>query len=54
MFFVVWIVLACLVARLFSSRGHSFMGGLLLSLVFSPLIGLIVGLLMSPRATQEP
>lgn len=45
--FLLWLILAFVVGAVASSNGRSFVGYLLLSLLLSPLIGLIVLLISS-------
>ncbi len=48
-----WFLLACGVAALANSRGRSAIGFLLVSLLLSPLLGLIVVLVMSDKLADE-
>lgn len=50
---IVWGLLAWGVAALAAGRGRSFFGFLLLSLLLSPLIGLVVVLVLSDKAKEE-
>ncbi len=52
---IFWIVLAILVGALWSSKKRSFAGGFFLSLLLSPLVGFIVGLVIKPdvKAQEE-
>ncbi len=43
-----WIIFSLLVGRLWSNKGRKFAGGCLLSLLLSPFIGFIFGLLLKP------
>lgn len=52
-FLVVWGLMCVGVAALASSRGRSWFGFFLLSLVFSPLLGLIVVLVISNLAKER-
>ena len=47
-----WIVLSFVVGWVWSVRGLSFGAGLLISVLLSPLVGLIVGLVKKPSAAQ--
>ena len=51
-FIVIWLLLAIGVGALASSRGRSFLGYFLLSIVLSPLIGLIVVLVVRDLAAE--
>gem|GEM_PF-897807 len=44
---VIYIGFCCAVGALWKSKGRGFAGGLILSIVLSPLIGLIIGLVLS-------
>jgi hypothetical protein len=46
MWVVVWIVLSILIGVMWSGKGRSFAGGLFLSLLLSPLVGFIAGLVI--------
>ena len=50
--FLLWIIFALLVGAYASTRGRSFAGFLLLSLVLSPLIGLVVLLIVGPNTEK--
>jgi len=43
-----WIIFSLLVGWFWSSKKNSFAGGFFLSLLLSPLIGFIIGLLVKP------
>jgi hypothetical protein len=46
--FVVWVVLSVLVGVVWRNRGHGFAGGLIFSLILSPIVGIAIGLLKKP------
>jgi len=51
-YLIIWIVLCILIGSLASSKGRSFFGYFLLSVILSPLIGLLI-LLVSGEAQQK-
>ena len=52
-FIAFWIILSILPSIIAYRKGRSWFGFLLLSLFFTPIIGLIVGLIMSPLNSQS-
>lgn len=51
--FVLWIVFALLVGWFWAKKGLSFTSGLIWSLILSPLIGFIIGLLKNPSKDKQ-
>ena len=49
MWVVPWIVLSILIGAMWSGKGHSFAGGLFLSLLLSPIVGFIAGLIIKNK-----
>ena len=53
-FVLAYIILMFVVAWVWRERGHSFVTGLVLSFLFSPVVGLLIGLVKrQPRAAPE-
>lgn len=52
-FFVVWIVLACIVGAIATDKVMGFWGGFLWSFLLSPVIGFIIVLFGKTLATQK-
>jgi hypothetical protein len=50
-FLLTWLILSFVAASVAGNKGRSFGGILFLSLIFSPVIGLIVALCMAPNTT---
>ncbi len=48
-FLVLYFLLACIPALIAKNKGHSFAGYFFISLLLSPLIGLIIALVSSPN-----
>ena len=46
---LLWIVLSILVGWYWSTKGRSFLIGLVVSILISPLIGFIIGLIIKPK-----
>lgn len=46
---VIWIVLSLVIGYVWKERGHDPAAGFFVSLLLSPVIGLIVGIVMSPK-----
>ena len=50
--FFLWIVLSFAVGSYWKGKGHCWAGGVLVSLVLSPLLGFIIGAVMKPDRRQ--
>lgn len=51
--FIVWVGLAVLAAWFWKNKGLSFAAGLILSIIFSPIVGFIIGLLKNPNVKKQ-
>lgn len=53
-FWVTWLILAAIIGAISNSRGKGFWGGFLISLILSPLIGLLVVLFSGDGQKRAP
>lgn len=49
---IIWLILCILVGIFWSSKERSFAGGFFLSLLLSPLIGFVIGLVLKPNVEE--